>query len=51
MPGFIYPTSALHVSAKIAADIEDANRSRGVAIGFTEKLTDYCELAPASSRP
>jgi toxin ParE1/3/4 len=43
MPRLVYLTSALRDLAKIAADIEHASQSRSVAIGFTDKLTDYCE--------
>ncbi len=43
MPRIVYLTSALRDLAKIAGDIEDASKSRSVAMAFTDKLTDYCE--------
>ena len=36
-------TSATRELAKLASDLEDAGQSRGAALAFIDKLTDYCE--------
>jgi toxin ParE1/3/4 len=43
MPRLVYLTSATRELAKLASDLEDAGQSRGAALAFIDKLTDYCE--------